>query len=106
MTFNCHGCNSPIKFDNNVKSASGKVIPLNPDGSHHECPAKQQIASTPRPVQQPEPRKDEPHSMSLISLDRQCVDAAQGIIAILNNLAPYSKMTIAIEQRKDQLATA
>ena len=27
----------PIYFDDNVKSASGKKIPLNPDESNHEC---------------------------------------------------------------------
>lgn len=36
---NCRGCGRPIKFDNAVKSASGKAIPLEMNGDKHNCPA-------------------------------------------------------------------
>ncbi|CAN5399331.1 hypothetical protein BH18THE2_BH18THE2_26640 [soil metagenome] len=39
----CHGCGQPIKFDANVTSSiSGKAIPLNLDGTQHDCPNRQQ----------------------------------------------------------------
>ncbi len=31
-------CRTEIKFDDNVRSSSGKAIPLNPDGTKHNCP--------------------------------------------------------------------
>ena len=33
------GCQIPIKFDNSRVSAKGKKIPLNVDGSPHDCPS-------------------------------------------------------------------
>lgn len=32
------GCGGRLKFDKNVHSPSGKLVPLNLDGSKHECP--------------------------------------------------------------------
>jgi hypothetical protein len=32
-----YGCRTPLKFDPNMISASGKKIPLNLDGTAHEC---------------------------------------------------------------------
>ena len=37
----CKYCNQSITFDNDVRAPSGKRIPLNPNGSHHECPYNQ-----------------------------------------------------------------
>jgi hypothetical protein len=34
----CKYCYQPITFDDSVRAPSGKKIPLNADGSHHECP--------------------------------------------------------------------
>jgi hypothetical protein len=34
----CKYGNQPITFDDGVRAASGKRIPLNANGSHHECP--------------------------------------------------------------------
>jgi hypothetical protein len=34
----CYKCNQPIKFDNKVKSKSGRLVPLNTDGIKHQCP--------------------------------------------------------------------
>ena len=34
----CRNCGQEIKFDNNVRSTSGKAIPLNMDGNKHDCP--------------------------------------------------------------------
>jgi hypothetical protein len=34
----CKYCSQSITFDDDVTAASGKRIPLNPNGSHHECP--------------------------------------------------------------------
>jgi len=36
----CYTCTADIKFDDNVRSQSGKKIPLNQDGSPHQCPNK------------------------------------------------------------------
>ena len=36
---NCNGCGKPIKFDGEVRSRSGKMIPLEPNGEYHKCPA-------------------------------------------------------------------
>lgn len=33
------GCNQDVMFNQNIRSASGKLVPLNPDGTKHECPA-------------------------------------------------------------------
>ena len=32
-----YGCGTPIKFDDTQVSARGLRIPLNPDGTHHDC---------------------------------------------------------------------
>jgi hypothetical protein len=34
----CKYCRESITFDDDVRAPSGKRIPLNADGSHHECP--------------------------------------------------------------------
>jgi hypothetical protein len=34
----CKYCSQSITFDDDVRTPSGKRIPLNADGSHHECP--------------------------------------------------------------------
>src|SRR5215212_2103442 len=34
----CKYCNQSITFDDDVRAPSDKRIPLNADGSHHECP--------------------------------------------------------------------
>jgi hypothetical protein len=36
----CKYCSQPITFDDSVRATSGKRIPLNADGSHHECAKK------------------------------------------------------------------
>ena len=100
MTYSCHGCQQPIKFDNAVKSESGKVIPLNPDGSRHDCPAKSQNNSAPAVQKPPTDMKQSLPSISLVELDKRCVDAAQEIISILNRITPYSKMSVAIAQEQ------
>jgi hypothetical protein len=33
----CKYCSQPIAFDDDIRAPSGKRIPLNADGSHHEC---------------------------------------------------------------------
>jgi len=43
--FCLHGCNTEIHFDQKEKSASGKLIPLEVDGQHHQCPNKEQFPS-------------------------------------------------------------
>lgn len=35
-----YGCQSPIKFDNSRISANGRKIPLNMDGTPHDCTSK------------------------------------------------------------------
>lgn len=35
---NCNRCRAEIKFDDNVRTLSGKAIPLNLDNSKHNCP--------------------------------------------------------------------
>jgi hypothetical protein len=35
-----YGCQTPIKFDNSQISANGKKIPLNLDGTPHDCTSK------------------------------------------------------------------
>jgi hypothetical protein len=35
-----YGCQSPIKFDNSRISANGKKIPLNMDGTPHDCTSR------------------------------------------------------------------
>jgi hypothetical protein len=42
----CKYCSQPITFDDSVRAPSGKRIPLNPDGSHHECPYNQYNLTT------------------------------------------------------------
>ena len=37
-TIPCRHCSQLISFDENVKANSGKMIPLNPDKSYHNCP--------------------------------------------------------------------
>jgi hypothetical protein len=37
-SFKCYTCNRAIKFDSSVRSKSDKAIPLNLDGSKHDCP--------------------------------------------------------------------
>jgi len=37
----CKYCGQPITFNDNVRAPSGRRIPLNPNGSHHECPYNQ-----------------------------------------------------------------
>ena len=37
----CKYCRASITFDDDVTASSGKRIPLNPNGSHHECPYNQ-----------------------------------------------------------------
>jgi hypothetical protein len=39
------GCSTRITFDNNILSKNGKMIPLNLDGSFHDCPARNQERS-------------------------------------------------------------
>jgi hypothetical protein len=34
----CYGCGTELTWDDTVKSASGKKIPLETDGSPHRCP--------------------------------------------------------------------
>jgi hypothetical protein len=34
----CYHCNQAIKFDPKIRSANGKLIPLNSDKSKHDCP--------------------------------------------------------------------
>lgn len=34
----CRNCGQEIKFDNSIRSSSGKAIPLNMDGDKHDCP--------------------------------------------------------------------
>lgn len=42
----CRTCQQNINFDPNRKSKTGKLIPLNPDGTAHDCPNKRRgIAS-------------------------------------------------------------
>jgi hypothetical protein len=42
----CRTCQQNIQFDPNRKSKTGKLIPLNPDGTAHDCPNKRRgIAS-------------------------------------------------------------
>ena len=36
-TITCKYCNQQITFNDNITSERGKKIPLNPDGSHHNC---------------------------------------------------------------------
>jgi DNA-directed RNA polymerase subunit RPC12/RpoP len=36
-TIRCTYCNQQIIFDDNRKSNSGKKVPLNPNGSNHNC---------------------------------------------------------------------
>lgn len=36
------GCGIRITFDSNTVSKNGKIIPLNIDGSFHDCPARNQ----------------------------------------------------------------
>jgi hypothetical protein len=38
-TFCKYGCQTAIKFDNSRVSAKGIKIPLNLDGSPHDCPS-------------------------------------------------------------------
>ena len=35
---NCNWCGTEIKFDGMVRSQSGKMIPLLPNGEKHDCP--------------------------------------------------------------------
>jgi hypothetical protein len=39
-TINCKYCDQQISFSDNIRSERGKKIPLNPDGSHHNCPQR------------------------------------------------------------------
>jgi len=34
----CKYCSQSITFDDDTRAPSGRRIPLNPNGSHHECP--------------------------------------------------------------------
>ena len=36
--FKCYTCNRAIKFDSSIRSKSDRAIPLNLDGSKHDCP--------------------------------------------------------------------
>jgi hypothetical protein len=36
--FKCFYCDTPIKFDTSVRSKNNRPIPLNLDGSNHDCP--------------------------------------------------------------------
>ena len=36
-SINCKYCSQQITFNDNITSERGKKIPLNPDGSHHNC---------------------------------------------------------------------
>jgi hypothetical protein len=37
----CKYCSQSITFNDGITAPSGKRIPLNADGSHHECPYNQ-----------------------------------------------------------------
>jgi hypothetical protein len=37
-TYNCKYCGMLIRFDAKMKSKNGRSIPLNPDGTTHNCP--------------------------------------------------------------------
>jgi hypothetical protein len=44
--YKCNKCGVPIRFDSNVKSPkTGRAIPLNMDGTHHDCQGKFQQGS-------------------------------------------------------------
>jgi hypothetical protein len=36
--YHCNYCAKDITFENNMKTPSGKSIPLNPDKTNHDCP--------------------------------------------------------------------
>ncbi len=36
--FKCYWCGADITFDKGICSENGKRIPLNPDGTKHDCP--------------------------------------------------------------------
>lgn len=38
MGMNCRNCGCIIRFDGNITSKSGKLIPLEYDGKPHKCP--------------------------------------------------------------------
>lgn len=42
----CQHCNAIIFFDSNKKTSTGKFIPLNDDGSSHDCQGKYQKKET------------------------------------------------------------
>ena len=65
MTSRCRDCNAEIKFDNSVRGKNGGRIPLNPDGTRHDCPNNPAPQAHP-PTQQVQPQAPQPSKQDKI----------------------------------------
>lgn len=68
------GCGRQLQFDKNVRSASGKLVPLNLDGSKHECPLDPYNAKEKRQAA----ASIEDSDLNLILMARQYIDKVNG----------------------------
>ena len=97
---NCKNCNQPIFFNDNRKSASGRVIPLNEDQTAHDCQGKYKNGNGNKPKEE----VSIPVSQELDALHKEAIGACRKYLGSEFDNMTEDKKFIAIFHYENILA--